>query len=259
MGEHGTWTDFLYYLPGYKNLHESLEHTLGRKPGGPLDSLIGPSHFSITHVVWGVIVLVFITIGVVWWRASTSGGRGIVPAKTFGLRNFFELITDVTYGLMVQIMGEKAARHFLPLIGSLALFIWFSNLCALIPGFGVPSTSWNTTLALGLAVFFVTHIYGIKEHGFGYLNHFMGPVVVLAPLMFVIELIGHLARPLSLSIRLLGNMAADHKVVFAFFTLVPLLVPVPFLFLGLLVTVVQAVVFCLLSMVYISMAISHDH
>ena len=77
--------------------------------------------------------------------------------------------------------------------------------------------------------------------------------------MLIIEVIGHIARPVSLSLRLLGNMAADHKVVFAFFTLVPVLVPVPFLILGLLVTVVQTVVFCLLSMVYISMAIAHDH
>jgi F-type H+-transporting ATPase subunit a len=259
MGEHTTWTDYFYYLPGYKNLYESLQHMLAREPGGPLDSLIGPSHFSLTHVWWALFVLAVILIGGLTLSSALRGGKGLVPPPRFNLRNFFELIADTIYGLMRQVMGDKPARYFLPLIGSLALFIWLSNLCALIPGFGVPTTSLNTNIGMALTVFLVTHIYGVKEHGPGYLRHFLGPIWWLAPLMFVIEVIGHIARPVSLSLRLLGNMAADHKVVFAFFTLVPLLIPVPFLILGLLVTIVQTVVFCLLSMVYISMAISHDH
>jgi F-type H+-transporting ATPase subunit a len=82
---------------------------------------------------------------------------------------------------------------------------------------------------------------------------------ILAPLMIPIEIVSHLVRPASLALRLMGNMAGDHKVVFSFFVLVPWLVPLPFLFLGILVCVIQTVVFCLLSMVYISMAVAHDH
>jgi F-type H+-transporting ATPase subunit a len=130
---------------------------------------------------------------------------------------------------------------------------------ALIPGFGVPTTSLGTNLGLASLVFVATHYYGLREHGISYLKHFLGPVWWLAPLMLPIEIVSHLARPVSLTIRLLGNMVADHKVVFSFFALVPILVPVPFLLLGLLVSVVQTLVFCLLSMVYISMATAHDH
>ena len=108
-------------------------------------------------------------------------------------------------------------------------------------------------------VFLLTHYYGIKEHGaINYIKHFMGPTPALAPLIFPIELISHFARPLSLSVRLLGNMMADHKVVMSFFALVPILVPLPFMLLGLLVCLIQALVFCTLTMVYIGMAMEHE-
>ena len=156
-------------------------------------------------------------------------------------------------------MGEKNAKKHLWLIGSLAFFIFFSNIMALVPGFGVPTDTLKTNLGIALLVFLATHYYGVKEHGLAYFKHFAGPLPLLAPLMIPIELISHIARPASLALRLMGNMAADHKVVFTFFALVPILVPVPFLILGLLVCVVQTLVFCLLSMVYISMATAHDH
>jgi F-type H+-transporting ATPase subunit a len=107
-------------------------------------------------------------------------------------------------------------------------------------------------------VFLLTHIYGVKEHGLSYFKHFLGPTPALAPLILPIELISHFARPLSLSVRLLGNMMADHKVVMSFFALVPILVPLPFMLLGLLVCFIQALVFCTLAMVYIGMAIEHE-
>ena len=123
----------------------------------------------------------------------------------------------------------------------------------------LPATdTLKTNLALSLSVFFMTHYYGVREGGLAYFKHFFGPIPLLAPLMFPIELISHLARPASLALRLMGNMASDHKVVAAFFTLVPILVPVPFLVLGIIVVVVQTLVFTLLSMVYIGMAVAHD-
>jgi F-type H+-transporting ATPase subunit a len=107
-------------------------------------------------------------------------------------------------------------------------------------------------------VFFATHIYGVKEHGLAYFKHFLGPSLPLAPLMLPIELISHFARPLSLAVRLMGNMMADHKVVMSFFALVPILVPLPFLLLGILICLIQALVFCTLAMVYIGMAMEHE-
>jgi F-type H+-transporting ATPase subunit a len=155
-------------------------------------------------------------------------------------------------------MGEKHAARFFPLIGVLFLFILFSNLIGLIPGFIPPTDTLKTNAGIALLVFFATHYYGIKANGLAYFKHFLGPMPVLAPLMLPIEIVSHIARPLSLMVRLMGNMMADHKVVFAFFALVPLVVPLPFMLLGLLVCGIQALVFCTLTMVYISMAIEHD-
>jgi len=155
-------------------------------------------------------------------------------------------------------MGEKNARKYLPLIGTFAFFIFFSNCLALIPGFIPPTATLKTNVALALTVFVLTHVFGVMENGLGYFKHFLGPVWYLAWLMLPIEIVSHLARPLSLSLRLLGNIAADHKVVSAFFLLVPVLVPVPFLILGVLVVIVQTLVFCLLSMIYIQGAVAHE-
>ncbi len=256
MGEHGTWTDLLYKLPGWRNLHDYAAHQLGR------ETQVAPfaeTHFSLTHVVWTIFVLLFVFAGCMAFRRSLAAADGILPPRRFGFRAFFEMVADATYGTSVGIMGEKNARRYLPLIGGLAMFILFSNLLALIPGAGVPTTTLKTNVALAVLVFFLTHVYGVRENGLAYFKHFLGPVLWLAPLMVVIEIISHVARPISLSLRLMGNMVADHKVVFTFFTLFPLILPVPFLFLGLLVAFVQTFVFCVLTMIYIALATAHDH
>jgi F-type H+-transporting ATPase subunit a len=256
MGEHGTWTDLLYKLPGWRNLHDYAAGQLGR------ETQVAPfagTHFSLTHVVWTIFVLLFILVACMSFRRSLAGADGILPARRFGFRALLEMIADAAYGTSVQIMGEKNARRYLPLIGGLAMFILFSNVLALVPGAGVPTTTLKTNVALAVLVFLLTHIYGVRENGLAYFKHFLGPVLWLAPLMVVIEIISHLARPISLSLRLMGNMVADHKVVFTFFTLFPLILPVPFLFLGLLVASVQTFVFCVLTMIYIALATAHDH
>jgi F-type H+-transporting ATPase subunit a len=256
MGEHGSWTDLLHKLPGWTSLEHNLQGIFGREQHAVIFT---DSHFTTQHILWALAVMLFIAYGALRFRAAVAGKDGVVPAGKFGVRAMFEMILDGAFGLMVQVMGEKNARRHFALIGSLALFILFSNILALVPGAGVPTTTLKTNLGLGLLVFLATHYYGVKENGAAYFKHFLGPLPILAPLMLPIELISHIARPISLSLRLMGNMAADHKVVFTFFSLVPILVPVPFLVLGLLVCVVQTLVFCLLSMVYISMATAHDH
>jgi F-type H+-transporting ATPase subunit a len=135
----------------------------------------------------------------------------------------------------------------------------------LIPGFMPPTDSLKTTFALALVIFVATHAYGLKENGLGHIKHLFGPWLgplglPLNILMFGIEVIGHVARVLSLSLRLMANMFGDHMVVGIFTLLVPFLVPVPFLMLGTIVVLVQTAVFCILSTVYIGMAIEHhDH
>ena len=206
------------------------------------------------------MVFLFLAWGATRYAASLrrADDGGLVPPPSFGARNFFELLGDTIYGLVEGVMGPKDAARYLPLIGSLFLFILFSNLLSLIPGFLPPTDTLKTNLALSGLVFVMTHVYGLRAHGIKYLKHFLGPYLPLAPLMLPIEIVSHIARPASLALRLLGNISADHKVVGVFFGLIPLLVPVPFLVMGVFVSVVQAVVFSLLSTIYISTAVAHE-
>lgn len=179
----------------------------------------------------------------------------IVPG---GLQNFMEVVVAGLENLIEDTMGHKGKAYF-PLIASLALFILVSNLIALIPGFMPPTANLNTNAALALTVFAMTHIVGVKEHGVSYLKHFIGPVWWLAPIMFPIEVIGHMARPLSLTLRLFGNMYGHEIVLMIFLSLVPFLVPVPMMLMGVLVAFIQTFVFTLLSMIYIAGALEEAH
>lgn len=214
-----------------------------------------------THVAFGlIIVTVLILMAIAVSRKMATAGNYLIPERTLTLRNTFEMAIEAILGLIHDTMGEDG-KYFLPLLGSLAFFIFFSNISGQIPGFVPPTDNLNTTAACALIVFFTTHIYGFKVNGMKYLKHFIGPVWWLAPLMIPIEIIGHLARPLSLSMRLFGNIFGDHMVLSVFVLLVPLIVPLPMLLLGIFVAIVQTFVFMLLSMIYISGAISHadDH
>jgi F-type H+-transporting ATPase subunit a len=166
-------------------------------------------------------------------------------------------MVEALSGLINTNMGARG-KEFTLLIGTLALFILFSNLSGLVPGFLPPTDNVNTTFACSLTVFFMTHYYGVREHGIKYLKQFMGPLLWLAPIMIPIELIGHLARPLSLGLRLFGNIFGDHMVTAMAISALPFLLPVPAMILGLFVALVQTFVFMLLSMAYFSGAISHE-
>ncbi|MEA2696760.1 MAG: F-type H+-transporting ATPase subunit a [Myxococcales bacterium] len=254
MGPHVTWFDF---LPGYETLKHNLQIYLGREWTW---QIFQATHFQIDHIMGALLVVVFLLFGASRYAAAVSGAgdAGLVPPPRFGLRNLFEMLSDTIFGLMVSVMGEKEARRYLPLVGTLFFFILFSNLLALIPGFLPPTDTLKTNLGLSVMVFLLTHIFGVRAHGIKYFKHFLGPLWWLAPLMLPIELISHIARPVSLAMRLLGNIAADHAVVLAFFAVIPFLVPVPFLVMGVFVSVVQAVVFSLLSTVYIGSAVAHE-
>ncbi|MCK9418113.1 MAG: F0F1 ATP synthase subunit A [Nitrospirae bacterium] len=175
-----------------------------------------------------------------------------------GVQNLLETIVGGLESFIVDIMGPEG-RHYLSLIGTLFLFILVCNLEGLVPGFDSPTANINTTLALALVTFAATHYIGIKRHGIGYIKHFMGPIWALAPLMLPIELISHLARVMSLTFRLFGNMVAKHKLLLVLALLAPYIAPVPILGLGLLVSFVQALVFALLTMLYLSGSVEAAH
>ncbi|OGW32800.1 MAG: ATP synthase F0 subunit A [Nitrospirae bacterium GWC2_56_14] len=175
-----------------------------------------------------------------------------------GVQNLLEVIVGGLNDFVEDIMGPEG-KHYLALIGTLFLFILVCNLQGLVPGFDSPTANINTTLALALVAFSATHYIGLKRHGIGYIKHFMGPMWGLAPLMLPIELISHFARVMSLTFRLFGNMVAKHKLLLVLALLAPYIAPVPILGLGLLVAFVQALVFTLLTMLYLSGSIEEAH
>jgi F-type H+-transporting ATPase subunit a len=175
-----------------------------------------------------------------------------------GLQNFMEVIVGGIENMIVETMGEQG-RPFFPLVATLAIFILVSNLIGLVPGFFPPTANINTTAACAIIVFLSTHVVGIKHHGLHYLKHFMGPIAWLAPIMFFIEVIGHLSRPVSLTLRLFGNMNGHELVLMIFFGLAPFLVPLPMMLMGVLVSFIQAFVFMLLAMIYIQGSLDEAH
>ncbi len=178
-----------------------------------------------------------------------------IPGK---LQNFMELFIGVIEKMITDNMGEKG-KPFFPLIATLAFFILTSNLIGLIPGFYPPTANLNTTIACAIIVFITTHIVGVRQHGFSYIKHFLGPVWWLAPFMFFVEIIGHLSRPLSLSFRLFGNMNGHELILIIFFTLAPFLVPLPMMLMGVLIAFLQSFVFMLLATIYIQGSLEEAH
>jgi F-type H+-transporting ATPase subunit a len=181
-----------------------------------------------------------------------------VPDIGFSARNTAEVVTEMIGSLAEGILGHDYPKY-VPLFGSLFLFILVANLVGLLPGFTPPTDNFNITLALGAVSFAAYNYYGFRAHGVSYLKQFMGPLLLLAPLMIVVEGFSHLFRPASLAIRLYGNMFADHLLLGIFTDLTKVVIPVVFYVLGTFVSLVQALVFTLLTMVYVGLAISHDH
>ena len=211
-----------------------------------------PAHVTFTWLLMGILVV-----------TGALGTRVLRPVPG-PLQNIVEVVMEAFYGLLDQMIGHQG-RQFLPLIGTAGLFILTSNLLGNIPGFQPPTANWNTTVALAVTVFLSYNYFGIRKHGLlNYLRHFCGPIWWLAPLMFPIEFIGHLARPVSLSIRLFGNIFGEESVIVILLSLVWLVMPY-FIWLGIMLPLslftaaVQTFVFIMLSMVYIAGAVEEGH
>lgn len=227
----------------------------------------GFSWFGITpladimasHVFHALLALAILCV--IAWRIRSSVKNSpdpLVPDTCLTARNVLEIVVQAIYGQLRSIIGPEGDK-FVTIVGSLFLYIFFCNIMGVVPGFESATANINTNLAMAVIVFLLYNYYGFKEHGFGYLKQFTGPLLLLAPLMVFIEVLSHLFRPMSLSIRLFGNMFGDHMVLGIFSDLVPLVVPIIFLVLGIVVSSIQAFVFAVLATVYLALAISHDH
>jgi F-type H+-transporting ATPase subunit a len=179
----------------------------------------------------------------------------ILPGK---FQNVMEVVVEGIDTFLTDTMGPEG-RKFFPLIATLGIYILTSNLLGLIPGFESPTANLNTTVSMAVVVFAMTHIVGIQVHGIKYVKQFMGPVWWLTPLMMPIEIISHLSRPLSLSVRLFGNIMGEDIVLAVVLLLVPLLVPLPVFVLMIFTSCIQTVVFMLLTMMYIAGAMEEAH
>lgn len=202
-------------------------------------------------------VMIYIIIALAIFAAIAGKRFTLVPGK---MQSILELVADAFLNMVDENMGHKGRKYF-PFILTLAVFIFVSNALGLVPGLLPPTANLNCTLGLALVVFFMTHIIGVKEHGIKYLKHFVGPVWWLAPLMIPIEIIGHLARPLSLSLRLFGNMMGHEQIVMVLLILMPIAYPLLAVStaLGILVIFIQAFIFALLSMLYLGGALEESH
>ncbi|MGD9974325.1 MAG: F0F1 ATP synthase subunit A [Desulfatirhabdiaceae bacterium] len=215
---------------------------------------IGLSHFAhaYPHVIYTWVVMILLIV------LGFLGAKGISLIPTKG-QNVFEILLSGIEDFMVDVTGEEG-RWLFPLIATIFIYIFSCNLIGLVPGFFPPTASLNTTLSCALTVVVFTHIIGIKYHGAKYIKHFMGPVWWMVPIILPIELIGHIARILSLSFRLFGNMMGHELVLGILFALAgAFFAPLPIMALGIFVALVQAFVFFLLSIMYFTGAMEHAH
>ncbi len=187
----------------------------------------------------------------------TMGKLEIVPGSG---QNFWEVIISGLMDTFEESLGEKGAKMLFPMMATFALYIVIGNMIGLIPGFMSPTSNWNITLAMTLIVWVTHHVLGFRYHGIKYYKHFMGPVKAIAPFMFLLELISNFARILSLSMRLFGNIVAKEILLAVLFMLAgAYFAPLPILCLGVLVSLVQAAVFVLLSVSYCAQSMESAH
>jgi F-type H+-transporting ATPase subunit a len=213
-----------------------------------------PEHTFHTLIVMGVLLIVAFCVRRSLLRAKDPA----VPEQGLSLSNIFGFLVELVVGLSDGIIGKKG-RRYASLFTSFFLFILTANLFGLVPGFSPPTSNFNVTLSLGLISFVAYNYFGVQANGAGYIKQFMGPVLFLAPFFLVLEAVSHLVRPASLALRLFGNIFGDHLVVEIFTQLTKVGVPVLFYALGALVSFIQAFVFTLLSVIYVAMAVSHEH
>lgn len=243
MEHHASYlSTFLTWLLGLpRHAWEGFAH------GMPLSVLERYDH--LVAVLISALVIVFLAV-------LTRSKMSKIPGP-------FQQTMEFLISIVREMVGDNIAHHadrYLPMVGTLGFFILLNNLFGLSPGVPSATGNWNVTLACALVVFFFYNFHGMKEHGVSkYLGHFAGPVWFLWPLMWPLEILGLFSRILSHSLRLFGNIAGEHVVAGIFFSLVPLLVPVPLMVMGLFFGLIQTFVFIMLATIYISGAVAHEH
>lgn len=201
--------------------------------------------------------LVLLTLMTVLFFAYRKKYRIIPSPIQQAIEGYYRII----HTLCVEMIGHEKGEHYVSIIGTIGLFIWFANLLGFIPGFISPTSNINVTAGAAIFVFLFYHWQGIRDHGlWGYIKHFAGPIWWLTPLFFPLEIISHFARPVSLSLRLFGNIFGEDLVIVILFLMIfPILVPFPVMILAIITSTIQALVFVMLSITYIAGAVGESH
>lgn len=249
MPDHATWLTLLL-----AHVRDTLEHNTSALG----DTLVGehPATWQSFEPI-AAALLVALVILLVSLRVRSRLERvdeAVIPEERLTLRTFMEAFLSYFYDLAKSVMGPERAKKYFPLIGTASVFVFFCNVMALIPGMPVATSHLGVTLGCALVVFVLFNIYGLMAQGGAYIAHLAGPVWWLAPLLFPLEVLSLFIRPVTLAIRLMVNMAADHVMLGLFLGLVGVLVPVPVMLLGCLVVIVQTLVFTLLTCIYVGLA-----
>ena len=254
MPEHASFLTLI--LAHFK---DTLEHNT-ELLGASIVGKVPPTWHSFEPLAASLFVFALVIVLAVIARAKLANAdEAVIPDDTLTLRTFVEAFLSFFYDLAKSAMDADRAKRYFPLIGTAATFVFFSNVLALIPGMPVATSNLNVTLGCGIVVFLWFNAYGLMTNGFSYVAHLAGPKWWLAPLIFPIEVISLCVRPITLGVRLMINMAVDHLILGLFMGLIALLVPIPLMLLGILVVVVQTMVFTLLTCVYIGLATEHAH
>lgn len=214
-----------------------------------------PDHTAAATLVAALLIVVALAAR----RQLAAAPDPVLPDATLTARNAMEIFIE-WFGRLADSVIGPGGRRYAHVYGTFFLFILFGNLLGMVPGFSPPTSNFNVTFALGLCSFVLFNYYGIRAHGAGaYIKHFFGPVAMIAPLLFVLEVLSALIRPVTLGLRLAANMTADHLVIGIFTDLTKLVIPAVFYALALLVSLLQAFVFTLLSLIYVALAVGgHD-
>ncbi len=228
----------------YADMVKSIGHW-----GASMEQALGVA--SINHVLY-----MWLAMGILFTLGFIVRGRlQMVPG---GLQNLFETIIGGLEDFTVSNLGQEG-RQFMPLLCTIFMFILVMNYIGLVPGCDAPTANINTPASMAIIVFLFYNFVGIKKWGAGYIKHFMGPVSFLAPLMLILEPISHMARPLSLTLRLFGNIRGEEIVLILMFFLAPILGSLPMYFLFVLAKTIQAFIFFMLTMLYLQGSIEHAH
>jgi F-type H+-transporting ATPase subunit a len=244
---------------------EGLEHTVyvaelfNKLFGKPILALLGllgiepkDPHSPVPEYIVMVIIVALLLIVLL---GLASRRLSLIPSSR---QSLLEMILQAFEGLLTDIIGASG-KKYLPMIGTIGLFIFFSNMIGLVPGFMSPTSKLNVTAGCALSVFVYYHWQGIKAQGpLRYLKHFTGPIPALAPLLLPIEVISHFSRPVSLSLRLFGNIFAEELLIVIIASIVPFVLPLPFMAVAIFTAVIQSFVFVLLACIYIAGAVAQE-